>query len=931
MPSTDQAELSLKWCFNFIEALTSAGVKHAFISPGSRSTPLIYALAHHPGIECQPVLDERSAAFMALGSGKSTGVPAIFACTSGTAVANALPAVIEARLSGTPLIVLSADRPPSARAIGSPQTIDQQKLFGSYPVFFFDTGEPVDGPADFHRMNRLGVQACQEAVLKKGPVHINLPFRKPLEPEQKHIEQCLSVNKDKHQKKRNGGLSSDSLPVVLESPPRTLPESIIELIRSSERPLVIAGPNLFGVVPRNRRVAGKPFKFLSDKSSDSKETKLDHSFSGWCQRCDIPVLAESGGFPGSILLHPLIFRKFFSIPVAPAVRINAPVAASAEPSDPAPAEAVPEKKEHKELNQAIRDAKISNEPVKTATPSRPDSKSEAPEPAAPSDPSPPASSSDTSVSECAVSNSESHSLMPKTLGHIRPSTSVSPLTRLQACSEQRSEKSAADDKFPQAPKEETPDPAPARRIPDTSVSPLKQLIDQVAKQKKAEAEKTQQEAKSEPPAASYPKEPQSPSLPASSGKPDIRTQTAETGKKETTPEQRFKIPSSEGLEKTDTSKVPAAASSPPAPPSGDSSFKPPVSGLKEEEKDWEMSEIEPPDLIIRIGGEPIHSETLTVLNEWKHIPQIIFDQQTDFSDATLSASHRIPHPVSEFNWNFDVLSDEEKEEAKRKEEEEKALEQKSKTVDDSAFNLKWWTSSKKKEALSGKHSKKKTPPKKKVLAYTPYKDQWHTQVRKLEVDQVRALNLEKRLTDAHVFFELLPLISDLYDVQVYLSNSLIIRDYPLYGPKGTVRSLPVLVNRGASGIDGVTSSAIGASLASGKPTVLFTGDLAFLHDSNALNNLKKRNPLLKIVVLNNRGGSIFRMLPFKEHDQVFHDFIETPQDVDISLLAKTHGLFYRRAEKIDHLPLYWEELRSEQVGILECMIDLPASMGMRMK
>ncbi|MGM0739092.1 MAG: thiamine pyrophosphate-binding protein, partial [Bacteroidota bacterium] len=121
MPSSDRAGLSLMWCFHLVDALWRHGVREAFISPGSRSTPLALALVHHHGIRCHSVLDERAAAFMALGAGKErmraasatppgsppvfppapAPAPALFVCTSGTAVANAFPAVVEARMSGT--------------------------------------------------------------------------------------------------------------------------------------------------------------------------------------------------------------------------------------------------------------------------------------------------------------------------------------------------------------------------------------------------------------------------------------------------------------------------------------------------------------------------------------------------------------------------------------------------------------------------------------------------------------------------------------------------------------------------------------------------------------------------------------------------------------------------------------------------------------
>src|SRR4051794_33517861 len=131
-PDLDFRNTNTLWSSVLAETLARSGVRRAVISPGSRSTPLTMALARHAGIEAIPVLDERSAAFFALGLAKQHVEPVALVCTSGTAGANYFPAVIEARESGVPLIVLTADRPPEMRACASGQTIDQQKLFGDY-------------------------------------------------------------------------------------------------------------------------------------------------------------------------------------------------------------------------------------------------------------------------------------------------------------------------------------------------------------------------------------------------------------------------------------------------------------------------------------------------------------------------------------------------------------------------------------------------------------------------------------------------------------------------------------------------------------------------------------------------------------------------------------------------------------------------------
>lgn len=166
--------------------LAVAGVRGVVISPGSRSTPLTHALVNESGLRCTPVLDERTAGFFALGQAKATGVPAVLLCTSGTAAANYLPAVVEARLSGTPLIVLTADRPHEMRDCASGQTIDQVKIFGHYPVWQAELACPDSGCTTLAHWRRSLEHAFDRALEARGPVHLNLPFRDPLAPHEIH-------------------------------------------------------------------------------------------------------------------------------------------------------------------------------------------------------------------------------------------------------------------------------------------------------------------------------------------------------------------------------------------------------------------------------------------------------------------------------------------------------------------------------------------------------------------------------------------------------------------------------------------------------------------------------------------------------------------------------------------------------------------------
>ncbi len=162
-----------------VGALADLGLRHAVISPGSRSTPLALAFAAEPRITSHVVLDERSAGFFALGIAKQGGVPAALICTSGTATANYLPSVAEASHARVPLLILTADRPPELRGVAAPQTIDQIDLYGSAVRMFHDVGVPAEATAA--GAPSLALRAWSAALdAPQGPVHLNFPFREPL-------------------------------------------------------------------------------------------------------------------------------------------------------------------------------------------------------------------------------------------------------------------------------------------------------------------------------------------------------------------------------------------------------------------------------------------------------------------------------------------------------------------------------------------------------------------------------------------------------------------------------------------------------------------------------------------------------------------------------------------------------------------------------
>jgi 2-succinyl-5-enolpyruvyl-6-hydroxy-3-cyclohexene-1-carboxylate synthase len=165
----------------FVDELARCGMRAACTSPGSRNTPLLLSLAREGRLRCYSHVDERCAGFFALGLAKASGLPVAVTCTSGTAVAELLPAAIEAHEARVPLLLLTADRPPELRDNGAGQAIDQLKLFGGAAKWFFEVGTHDAGPERLRWMRTLACRAYWTALEgRPGAVHLNFPLREPL-------------------------------------------------------------------------------------------------------------------------------------------------------------------------------------------------------------------------------------------------------------------------------------------------------------------------------------------------------------------------------------------------------------------------------------------------------------------------------------------------------------------------------------------------------------------------------------------------------------------------------------------------------------------------------------------------------------------------------------------------------------------------------
>ncbi len=250
------------WAGSFVDELARVGVREICVAPGSRSTPLVLAAVRDGRFRMFSIVDERSAGFFALGMGRASGRPAVVITTSGTAGANLYPAVIEASQGEVPLLVLTADRPHRIRDADGNQAMDQLRLFGIFPRAFFEVEPPhfevesprLDEPSLRHLRGLAGRAVSLALGPPRGPVHLNFPFEKPLEPEpisgdplEEYPLTGDSLDTARKEHPRAGGGRPGGEPFVRVSPKLTaVPEGEVARVRvaleGATRGVIVAGP-----------------------------------------------------------------------------------------------------------------------------------------------------------------------------------------------------------------------------------------------------------------------------------------------------------------------------------------------------------------------------------------------------------------------------------------------------------------------------------------------------------------------------------------------------------------------------------------------------------------------------------------------------------------------------------------------------------------
>lgn len=260
------------WIETFMEALVQAGIRDIVVCPGSRSTPLALAAEVTENLVCHRVVDERAAAFFALGQARASGRPSAVLCTSGTAAAHFLPAAIEAAHSFIPLVFLTADRPWELVGVAAPQTMDQHALFGVHARGFFELAAPEPGVSDAVA-GRVAAQAVARSFWPTpGPVQVNVRLRKPLEPSPPWPHPDRSSRKYRQIPRLFAPLSDVSSSAIKE---------LVQHIQRARRGIIVCGPNRLDRQTSTLRDAAMAlakitgFALLAETTSQARFGKTD--------------------------------------------------------------------------------------------------------------------------------------------------------------------------------------------------------------------------------------------------------------------------------------------------------------------------------------------------------------------------------------------------------------------------------------------------------------------------------------------------------------------------------------------------------------------------------------------------------------------------------------------------------------------------------
>lgn len=293
-----------------LDGLVAGGVEHVCLSPGSRSTPLAVAVATDRRLRLWVHIDERSAAFFALGLAKATRRPVALVCTSGTAAANFYPAVIEAKYGRQPLVVLTADRPHELREVGAPQAVDQIRLYGPHVKTFVEMAPPAEDDAMLRYARTTALRAAATAAAAPpGPVHLNLPFREPF-----LVEPVRTASMEADAPNVVAAKASGAGPEVLSGRRRLSEDEAASLLTllAGRRGLIVCGPQEDEALPAALAELGAALRWpiLADPLSGLRCGRHDRTrvvstydvllrSERWAQRMAPEVILRFGAMPTS--------------------------------------------------------------------------------------------------------------------------------------------------------------------------------------------------------------------------------------------------------------------------------------------------------------------------------------------------------------------------------------------------------------------------------------------------------------------------------------------------------------------------------------------------------------------------------------------------------------------------------------------------------